>query len=55
MMHDFWALSDPAAAKLQQVMFMKNITMLGGALLVLYHGAGPISLDARDRRDRLRG
>lgn len=54
MMHDFWAVADPAAAKLQQVMFMKNVTMLGGALLILYYGAGPISMDARAWRERQR-
>jgi len=54
MMHDFWAVADPAAAQLQQVMFMKNVTMLGGALLILYYGAGPISMDARAWRERQR-
>lgn len=47
MMHDFWAVSDPGAARLQMVMFMKNMGLLGGAMLILYYGAGPISLDAR--------
>lgn len=27
-------------------MFLKNVTMLGGALLISYFGAGPLSLDA---------
>lgn len=31
----------------KQVMFMKNVAMLGGALLITYFGAGPISIDAR--------
>jgi putative oxidoreductase len=47
MMHKFWAISDPTMARMQQVMFMKNLSMLGGALLVAYFGAGPISLDER--------
>jgi putative oxidoreductase len=46
-MHRFWGISDPMAAMMQQVMFMKNVTMLGGALLLTYFGAGPVSLDAR--------
>ncbi|HVP63520.1 MAG TPA: DoxX family protein [candidate division Zixibacteria bacterium] len=49
-MHRFWGLSDPAAAQMQQVNFMKNVAMLGGALLVAYFGAGPFSFDARRRR-----
>jgi putative oxidoreductase len=51
MMHDFWAVTDPAAAQIQRIMFMKNLSMLGGALLIAYHGAGPLSLDARAGRD----
>jgi uncharacterized membrane protein YphA (DoxX/SURF4 family) len=27
-------------------MFMKNLTMLGGALLISHFGAGPLSFDA---------
>ncbi len=48
-MHDFWHVADPAAARVQYVMFMKNLSMLGGALLVAYFGAGPVSFDARSR------
>jgi putative oxidoreductase len=47
MMHRFWGLSDPQAAMIQQVMFMKNLSMLGAALLITHFGAGPLSLDAR--------
>jgi putative oxidoreductase len=49
-MHAFWAVHDPQMAQLQQAMFMKNLSMLGGALLVAYFGAGPLSIDARRRR-----
>jgi putative oxidoreductase len=28
-------------------MFMKNLSIMGGALLIAYFGAGPMSLDAR--------
>jgi uncharacterized membrane protein YphA (DoxX/SURF4 family) len=30
--------------------FMKNLAMLGGALLIAYWGAGPVSLDERAQR-----
>lgn len=46
-MHAFWALDDPGAAQVQQIMFMKNLALLGAALLLLHFGAGPISLDER--------
>jgi putative oxidoreductase len=50
-MHRFWGLSDPMAARLQMGMFLKNVSMLGAALLIIYWGAGPVSLDARARRE----
>jgi len=49
-MHKFWAVSDPMMAQLQQVMFMKNVSLIGAALFILYAGAGALSLDARARR-----
>jgi len=48
-MHAFWALSDPLQVHLQQAMFMKNLSMLGAALLLTHFGAGPWSFDARRR------
>lgn len=50
MMHKFWAVSDPMMAQVQMIMFMKNVAMLGGALLISQFGAGPLSLDARRSR-----
>lgn len=46
-MHNFWSVTDPMMAQVQMAMFMKNFAMLGGALLIAYWGAGPLSLDAR--------
>ena len=45
-MHNFWSVSDPMTHQLETAMFMKNVTMLGGALVISYFGAGPLSLDA---------
>lgn len=50
MLHKFWGISDPAQAQMQMIMFMKNVSMLGGALLISQFGAGPLSLDARRSR-----
>jgi putative oxidoreductase len=47
MMHNFWAVSDPMMKQLHMVMFMKNMGLLGGALLIYVFGAGPLSLDNR--------
>jgi len=49
-MHNFWAVTDPMMAQLQMAMFMKNVGLMGGALLLSYFGAGPLSLDARRRQ-----
>jgi putative oxidoreductase len=50
MMHKFWAVQDPMMAQIQMILFMKNVAMLGGALLISQFGAGPFSLDARRSR-----
>ena len=47
--HAFWAV--PAdQAFVQQLMFMKNLAVAGGLLLVFALGAGPLSLDERRAR-----
>jgi putative oxidoreductase len=50
MMHKFWTVHDPMMAQLQTVMFMKNMAILGGALLISQFGSGPWSLDSRRSR-----
>ena len=47
--HNFWAM--PAEQQMmQQLMFMKNMSVVGGLFLVAALGAGPASLDARQGR-----
>jgi putative oxidoreductase len=46
-MHKFWGIADPMMAQVQMINFMKNLSMLGGALLITRFGAGPLSFDAR--------
>lgn len=48
-MHNFWAISDVGQAQIQQIMFMKNLSMLGGALFIFNFGAGPLSFDERKK------
>jgi putative oxidoreductase len=45
MIHNFWAMTDPNMAQVNQIMFMKNVSMLGAALLITHFGAGPLSVD----------
>ena len=46
MMHNFWAVKDPMMVQMQMAMFMKNIAMLGGAMLIANFGSGPLSLES---------
>lgn len=44
--HKFWAVA-PDQAFVQQLMFMKNLSVAGGLFIVAALGAGPASVDAR--------
>jgi putative oxidoreductase len=47
--HAYWAL--PAEAQMvQQLMFFKNLAVVGGLLMLAAHGAGGWSLDAKRQR-----
>jgi len=47
-MHRFWGIPNPSMAQIQQIMFMKNLSMLGAALLITHFGSGPFSFDSRN-------
>ncbi|MGE5176634.1 MAG: DoxX family protein [Hyphomicrobiales bacterium] len=44
-MHAFWNVADPGMRGIQYIMFLKNVSMLGAALLLTQVGSGPLSLD----------
>ena len=46
-MHAFWAQTDPMMKQMHMAMFMKNIALLGTALVIARLGTGPLSLDGR--------
>lgn len=46
-LHQFWTIEDPMAQRMDMVMFMKNIALMGSALLIAYFGSGPLSLDEK--------
>lgn len=45
MMHNFWTITDPMENMMQKIMFMKNLSMLGGAMVITYFGSGELSFD----------
>jgi putative oxidoreductase len=46
LMHRFWGLPDPQAAMMQQIHFMKNLSLIGACLMIMHFGSGPYSLDS---------
>ena len=46
MFHAFWGI-DPKEAATQQINFLKNLSIMGGMLMVFAHGPGAYSLDKR--------
>ena len=45
-MHKFWGIADPQMAMMQKIHFLKNTSLIGACLLVMYYGSGPYSLDS---------
>jgi len=51
-MHNFWAAPDAGAFQAERALFLRNVALLGGALLIGYFGGGPLSLDALIHREK---
>ncbi|MFV1997500.1 MAG: DoxX family protein [Acidiferrobacterales bacterium] len=43
--HDFWNLTDTQAIQTQMIMLMKNLSIVGGLLIVMAFGTGPYSVE----------
>lgn len=43
-MHAFWNIADATWKQIHMIMFLKNLAMMGGMLLVMANGSGPKSL-----------
>jgi putative oxidoreductase len=44
--HNFWSMPEPAQV-MQQIMFLKNLAIAGGLLMVAAYGPGAWSIDRR--------
>lgn len=45
--HNFWTYADPKEQQTNMIMFMHNLTLMGGLMLLMVHGSGPISVDGK--------
>jgi putative oxidoreductase len=50
LVHRFWMVQDPIQVSIQEAMFLKNLSMLGAALLIAYFGSGPMSIDKKSKK-----
>ncbi len=53
--HQFWTVADPMARQMELAAFLKNISLLGGALIIARFGAGEFSLDRYLERKKFSG
>ncbi|MBI3899125.1 MAG: DoxX family protein [Gammaproteobacteria bacterium] len=44
--HPFWTMPEDQAY-IQQIMFMKNLSMMGAMIYIMVFGSGPLSLDKK--------
>ena len=44
MMHQFWGAGTGYVAMLESYCFLKNLSLIGAALMIAYFGSGPLSL-----------
>jgi putative oxidoreductase len=49
--HNFWAMADAAQMSAQLTQALKNLSIMGGLLLLMANGAGPLSVDGRGGRN----
>jgi putative oxidoreductase len=46
--HSWWTYADPTPRRVNMLMFLHNLTLMGGLVLFMTRGPGPLSLDHRD-------
>lgn len=48
--HHFWTMDDPQMVQTQMLNFLRNLSLTGAALLIVYFGPGPVSVRPESRR-----
>lgn len=51
-MHQYWNITDVMQMHVQKAMFMKNVSMMGAALMIAYFGSGPLSVDNNRKKQK---
>ena len=46
-LHDYWRIADPALRMAEHEIFIRDLAICGGLLIVIGLGPGPFSIDAR--------
>ncbi|HEV7780803.1 MAG TPA: DoxX family protein [Chitinophagaceae bacterium] len=44
-LHAFWKIKDPMQKQMEMATFLKNISIMGGALILTYFGSGELSIN----------
>ena len=53
--HQFWTIAEPMARQMELAAFLKNLSLLGGALIIARFGAGELSVDHFLERKKFSG
>ncbi len=53
--HDFWNVSEYAERFVETINCMRNVSIMGGLLMIVAYGAGPLSIDPFLRRTPIDG
>ena len=48
--HSWWTYAAPEQQQVNMLFFMHNLTLMGGLLLVMTVGPGPLSIDLKGKR-----
>ncbi|HZV05900.1 MAG TPA: DoxX family protein [Gemmataceae bacterium] len=48
--HTWWTYTDPKEQHANMLFFLHNLSLMGGLLLIMTIGPGPLSIDLRERR-----
>jgi len=51
-LHDYWRVADPALRQMEREIFIRDVAICGGLLILIGLGPGPFAIDARGRKKK---